>query len=491
MAQLCLLEEAYQPGKERFYKAGTALERVLNSSPYYPRCSDNKTATLIRPRHLALSLPYMQMNTKAMVSWLIFDLDHANAFIWSDVGLPAPNLIVQNRHSKGAHLYYAIEPVCTTAQARQKPIDYMKALYRAFAVALKADLHFHGGPVAKTPGHPWWLTTELHPHEYALSELADYVDLPCLGWRKPMDEGSAQTPTSRHCLLFDRLRHFAYRCVAAQRGCSNLERFITLCQSQAQELNQFERQGFHQNLSMSSLRSTAKSVATWTWKHYTGNGKVHRKIMALEILDPRLSLQERQRLSAQRTHQLRKDHTQKRVELLINRLRSQGKPITPSAIAKEIGMSRQTVAKYVRGLGKVREAREAKEVQKVKEVSELEPLKTEAIKAERVKSSATQTEKGLVDIAVQPNPLNWNRANLNQINSNFLNISDLGLSKNHPHKIKTAQVFYLDAYRMACQQGGVNFGVHQVIESLEIFRSSEGKLLRAKIPESKILILDG
>lgn len=53
----------------------------------------------------------------------------------------------------------------------------MKAVYEAFAIRLDADMKFHSGPVAKTPGHPWWLTHELHSHIYELGELADYVEL--------------------------------------------------------------------------------------------------------------------------------------------------------------------------------------------------------------------------------------------------------------------------------------------------------------------------
>lgn len=88
---------------------------MLLEAPYLPRCSDDKTATRIRPREYAIRYPYMQVNRPGMVSWLIFDLDHSNALIWEDAGLPAPNLIVRNRKSGHSHLYYAIPPF-----ARQK-----------------------------------------------------------------------------------------------------------------------------------------------------------------------------------------------------------------------------------------------------------------------------------------------------------------------------------------------------------------------------------
>ncbi|MEB0222132.1 replication initiation protein, partial [Pseudomonas sp. AB12(2023)] len=173
----------YSPS-ERFFEDGTALNRIVLEAPYLARCSDNKTATLVRPRKYALRYPYMQINRPGMVSWLIFDLDHTNSLAWDDARLPPPNLTVRNRNNGHSHLYYAIPSVCTTENARDKPIQYMKAVYAAFAIRLDADTEYNSGPVAKTPGHPWWSTTELHNHVYELGELADYVDLEVTPWNK-------------------------------------------------------------------------------------------------------------------------------------------------------------------------------------------------------------------------------------------------------------------------------------------------------------------
>ncbi len=93
---------------------------------------------------------------------------------------PPPNLIVRNRTSNKAHLFYAIVPVCTSDQARSKPIQYLKAIYHALALRLEADLSY-SGPVAKTPFHPWWQTTELHRGVYELNELADSLELETRG----------------------------------------------------------------------------------------------------------------------------------------------------------------------------------------------------------------------------------------------------------------------------------------------------------------------
>ncbi|MFA0941278.1 replication protein A, partial [Pseudomonas tremae] len=40
-----------------FFEDGTALNRLLLEAPYMARCSDDKTATRVRPREYALRYP--------------------------------------------------------------------------------------------------------------------------------------------------------------------------------------------------------------------------------------------------------------------------------------------------------------------------------------------------------------------------------------------------------------------------------------------------
>ncbi|TES71897.1 replication protein A [Pseudomonas syringae pv. tomato] len=338
---------AYAPS-ERFFEDGTALNRVVFEAPYLARCSDNKTATLVRPRDYAIRYPYMQINRRGMVSWLIFDLDHTNSLAWDDEGLPPPNLIVRNRNNGHSHLFYAIPPVCTTENARDKPIQYMKAVYAAFALRLKADPDYNSGPVAKTPGHPWWSTSELHNHVYELGELADYVELQVSPWKTgPQLE---DLPHSRHCVLFEQLRYFAYSIVNQERERGTLATFSRRLEAFAHNHNKFARNGFSEDLMLSSVRATVRSVARWTWTRYQGSTRCCRGAMSL---DKSLPLAERQSLAAKRTHELRHRSTESKIRAACRGLQERGEKLTQVAIAILAGVSRQTVANYGHVLNEV------------------------------------------------------------------------------------------------------------------------------------------
>ncbi|NBB13554.1 replication protein A [Pseudomonas sp. SLFW] len=336
---------------ERYFLDGTALNRVLQECPYLSRCSDDKTATRVRPREYAVCYPYMQINREGMVSWLIFDLDHFNSLIWDDAGLPPPNLIVRNRHTGAAHLYYAIIPVCTSDNARSRPINYLKAIYKAFVNALDADPDYHGGPVAKTPGHPWWHTQELHNHVYELADLAECVELePITPWGKGPDYEAVSH--SRHCTLFENLRYFAYSIVNRERDQGTYDHFVNRLTAHAHNANRFGGRGaFTCDLPLSSIRSTVRSVARWTWSRYTGNSRCHRGVMEL---DKSLPLVERQRLAARRTHQERQNATESKIRAACRQLHQRGKPLALTAIAELAGVTRQTVATYRHVLNETR-----------------------------------------------------------------------------------------------------------------------------------------
>jgi len=328
-------------GSNRYYQPNTALNRLFLEAPYLPRCSNNKSAALVRPREYAIRHPYMQVNRPDMVSWLVFDLDHSNPFIWEDENLPPPNFVVRNRKNGHSHLFYAIAPVCTSENARSKPIQYMKAVYDAMAVRLSADPSY-SGPVAKTPGHPWWSTRENHAHEYDLGELAEYVDLVVKPlWSSGPDLDAVSH--SRHCLLFEEVRFYAYSIVSREREKGSYTNFLRFIEAFAFNKNNYQQRGFSMNLTASQVKATVKSVARWTWDRYTGGSQCHRGIMNL---DASLPLKERQRLAAQHTHKTRNKASESKIRTACKSLLGKGAKLTLVAIAGTSGLARQTVAKY-------------------------------------------------------------------------------------------------------------------------------------------------
>ncbi|WP_010215852.1 primase C-terminal domain-containing protein, partial [Pseudomonas amygdali] len=207
---------------------------------------------------------------------------------------------------------------------------------------------YHGGPVAKTPGHPWWETTEFHNHVYELGELASAVELTVKPWATGPKLG--QVSHSRHCILFEQLRYFAYSIVNRERELGSFESFMRSLDAYAYNHNSFLKQGFSENLPLSSIRATVKSVGRWTWDRYTGDRRCHRGAMQL---DGSLSLTERQSLAARRTHELRHKATESKIRAACRQLQDLGKALVRSAIAALAGVSASTVARYAHILTEV------------------------------------------------------------------------------------------------------------------------------------------
>lgn len=215
----------------------------------------------------------------------------------------------------------------------------MKAVYQAFCLRLNADASY-SGPVAKTPFHPWWDTTEIHDRTFELGELADFVELPSRNWNSGPDLNAVAH--SRHCTLFEELRYYAYSIVTRMRDTSTYERFCRDLDAFAHNRNNFRLRGFTTNLSLSQVKATVRSVSRWTWDIYRGSS-VHRGVMQL---DSDLPLAERQKRAAVRTHQERRAGTASKIRAAVSGLREKGLKITFKAIGEFARLSRQTVATY-------------------------------------------------------------------------------------------------------------------------------------------------
>lgn len=310
----------------------TALDRFYENLAHKPWCGDDKAAQLVRPKAAASQKLYIAPNPPAMVHWLIFDLDHDNCLIWEDKNLPVPNIIVQNPSNGKSHLYYALSPVCVSDNARKAPIYYMEAVARGLSRALEADEQYTGR-IAKNPLSPHWRTTEIHWDEFTLGELADYVD-PVSKWD---DSEPGQDSGGRNVTLFNSLRHWAYGNLSNYKGFTSESRWRDAVLSRALSLATVER-----DFTYNEIKNTAKSVAKWVWNNYTANHR-NKGVMNLEALD--ISLQAKQRLAARRTHKLRSNATERRIEAAIEELTLDNKPPSKSAVAQHVGLSRQQISR--------------------------------------------------------------------------------------------------------------------------------------------------
>lgn len=309
----------------------TALDRFYNHLAFKPWCGDDKLANLVRPKHLAVKKSYIAPNQPALQSWLVFDLDHDNSWIWEDENLPPPNLIVANPANGRAHLYYAIMPVCTGENGRQHPIDYMQAVYRGLAKALRAD-ESYVGRIAKNPMCQHWRTLEMHSFEYSLGELAEYVELSA---RNYITETEVEDTRGRNCTVFNNLRLWSYPRVKQAKMDGSYEDWLACLTEKAHQLATIEV-----DFKINEVEGIARSVARWTWQHYSAS-RIDRGVMGL--VDTDLPLQSRQRLSARRTHKARREVTELAITKAIKHLQESGERITKAAVARLAGISRQQI----------------------------------------------------------------------------------------------------------------------------------------------------
>jgi hypothetical protein len=169
---------------------------------------------------------------------------------------------VLNKENGRGHIYYGLTtPVCRTSAARLKPLKLAAVVEEGLRIKLGADQGF-AGFIGKTPHHDKWRTFEpKFEAVYDLGDLAEWVDLPA---KVPKRLG-IRTGIGRNVELFDRLRFWAYRWKADYRTTKTFEQWEQAVLTRAEALNDFA-----EPLPLSVIKATAKSVAKWTWKHYTG-----------------------------------------------------------------------------------------------------------------------------------------------------------------------------------------------------------------------------
>ncbi|MCF9832355.1 replication initiation protein [Vibrio parahaemolyticus] len=324
-------------------------ERVLKHLPNKPYCSDDKTARLIRTKRYALKEPYIQINQPSMCAWLIFDIDEPfmGEYAWEIHGLPPPNYIAFSRDSRKYHMGYAVTPVCTTENARLKPLRYLAAIQRTYTRLLNADEGF-AHLVTKNPLHSDWLVHVFHNHEYSLGELHDAVGE--LDKKKIDASDSELIGYERNVELFDALRYHAYNMIESVRqGQFTSESWRNYLTDHANALNQkyFTNAvsvdgAFKGLLTDGDCRSIAKSVSKWTWRNQSSIRSRIRKMQ----LDKSQPLETRQALGAHYAATVKANATQAKIQEAVDSLLAANKKATQKAVQELSGVSLRTVKTY-------------------------------------------------------------------------------------------------------------------------------------------------
>lgn len=242
------------------------LEQFTGNLPNKPYCSDNMGFGLqIRPKHLALLKRYIQPNHPYYTHFFVFDLDYPTAYIdlfYSMVGVPVPNLIVENPENGHAHYVYQLKtPIYHTNASNDKPIKYANAVYMALRTVLDADISY-SGLITKNAVHKHWRTHVLREQPYTLDQLSERLDLTTRQINKQIKVDEA-VGLGRNCCVFHTVRHWAYVEVRQYRGRDNkfnqwLESVIAQCCSINAQ--------FTDPLQYNEVKGIAKSIARWVWK---------------------------------------------------------------------------------------------------------------------------------------------------------------------------------------------------------------------------------
>lgn len=233
--------------------------------PRHAFATDDLTNGLRLYEHLeALTKAIVQFNAKHSIGWLAFDVDRPTAALdWDRPRIPAPNLVMVNQDNGHAHYLYGLrEPVHNYAEAKPKPQRYIAAVDCALGDLLEADPGY-SKLLCKNPLHDRW--TVLYPRLalYDLGELADYVDLTKYRDRR---RRLPTTGLGRNCTLFEVLRKWAY--TSRREPWLSESFFYEAVLAYAHRINQ----GFNPPLPHSEVRSTARSVARWTWRRMSAEG---------------------------------------------------------------------------------------------------------------------------------------------------------------------------------------------------------------------------
>ncbi len=347
------------------------FEERLPLSPYY---GESKRIDGIVSRDRAADYAYIQVNFP-LIHYLAFDCDSHDAAIRpAEMGLPGPTLSVITPDTGRAHLLYQLLQPIPRRRKSGKTSSLLRDVMAGYTTILEADKCITTErQLVKNPLSREWRVLEGHK-PFSLSELMEYVPQEIkreskseIPGRRIGGESLAQTrarmaldarkvPDSRNCCIFENARFYAYRVVADH---SSYESLLNAVLDYIEDMN--EKQvpdhfpGKGKILKYGELRSTAKSIAGYTFAKRSQFSKVDRGAMGFQPLEElhlkgkeyEAELRRRSSLSAQHTNRKRKEATREKIKCGVHLCIKHGIDVKPDNIATLGQVSRRAVYNYM------------------------------------------------------------------------------------------------------------------------------------------------
>lgn len=262
-----------------FIKDKRLRELLLARAPHRPYCCDEFCANSPRPLEMALRKKHLQLNPPGFCSFIIKDLDYANASdAWKDKGLPAPTWAATNPENGHAHLVWALTDPVWKGGENQKPARLFDAVQEAFREVLDGCEGYSHLLTKNPASDAWILSSESGFATYDLGYLASFVKLSRKGKKKRATES-----IGRNCLIFDELRKWAYSSVNLYEDPLT---FGAAVAGHAEMLNASLANPMLPNEVLGIIRSVSK----WTWKCISyGNGKTSAELASAQAARGRKS----------------------------------------------------------------------------------------------------------------------------------------------------------------------------------------------------------
>lgn len=350
----------------------TDFEERLPHHPYYGK---DKKIDGILCRDRARNYPYIQINFP-LLHYLCFDCDSDDAaFRPGAMGLPVPTLSVIAPETGHAHLLYELfDPIPRRGKSTETRA-LLRDVISGYKTRLEADRCISlQHQLIKNPLCTKWDVLE-GPMPFSLSELVEFVpkeferkSRPEISARRAGIESLAETrermaledgkiPDSRNCSIFENSRIYAYSVVAEHSSYQSLFRAVL---DYIENLNDNQIPdcfpGKGKIPSPRELKDTAKSIAGFTFRNRANFSKVDRGVMGFQPLEElhleggeySRELSRRNRLSAERTHGIRKERTREKIKDATYLCIRRGIDLKPENIGTLAGVSRRTVYNHMK-----------------------------------------------------------------------------------------------------------------------------------------------